>query len=52
MKPTINNVHKTRTSFQKKKKKNRNAHFERPRNKLQNVTSKLKILKLKLENLK
>ena len=27
-------------------------HFERPCNKLQNVTSKLKILKSKLENLK
>ena len=28
------------------------VHFERPCNKLKNVTSKLKILKSKLENLK
>ena len=28
------------------------AHFERPSNKLKNVTSKLKILKSKLENLR
>ena len=29
-----------------------NAHFEKPSNKLKNVTSKLKILTSKLENLK
>ena len=52
MKPTINNAQKTRKSFQKKKKFETHAHFERPCNKLKNVTSKLKTLKLKLENLK
>ena len=43
---------KNKNIVQKKKKIETHAHFERPRNKLKNVTSKLKILKLKLENLK
>ena len=38
MKPTINNVHKVRKSFQKKIEMYK--HFERPCNKLKNLTSK------------
>ena len=51
MKLEINNIHKIRKSFQKKIEMH--AHFERPCNKLNNVTSKLRILRSKLEkNLK
>ena len=50
MKLAINNVHKIRKSFQKILEMH--THFERPCNKLKNVTSKLKILKSRLEDLK
>ena len=43
--PAINNVHKIRKTFQNKIEIN--EHFERPYNKMKNVTWKLKILKSK-----
>ena len=52
MKPiNINNVHKFKKKKKIQKKIKMNSHFERPYNKLKNVTSKLKILKSKLETL-
>ena len=49
--PAINNIHKVRKSFPKKKIEMR-EHFEIPCNEPKNVTLKLKILKSKFENLK
>ena len=50
MKPAMKNVHKIRKSFEKKIEMH--AQFEKPQNKPKNVTSKLKILKSALRNLK
>ena len=50
MDSAINNVLKVRKWLPKKLEMH--AHFEKPCNKLEYVNSKLKILKLKLENLK
>ena len=49
IKPATNNVHKLKKSFQKKIEMN--VQFERPCHELKNLTSKLKILKSKFENL-